>query len=133
MIINNLNNLNVKLSISQLNKLNFAVKNKTEVLLRLSSNMVGNLGDETNFLHKLLLINRQVANVHKVFANKSSTNIKLSKTQLFKMIQSGEFLSRLLGPLLKIGLPLMKSVIKPLAKSVLIPLGLNAAASCRNT
>ena len=127
------NNLNVKLSISQLNKLNFAVKNKTEVLLRLSSNMVGNLGDETNFLHKLLLINRQVANVHKVFANKSSTNIKLSKTQLFKMIQSGEFLSRLLGPLLKIGLPLMKSVIKPLAKSVLIPLGLNAAASCRNT
>ena len=128
-----INNLNVKLSISQLNKLNFAVKNKTEVLLRLSSNMVGNLGDETNFLHKLLLINRQVANVHKVFANKSSTNIKLSKTQLFKMIQSGEFLSRLLGPLLKIGLPLMKSVIKPLAKSVLIPLGLNAAASCRNT
>ena len=127
------NNLNVKLSISQLNKLNFAVKNKTEVLLRLSSNMVGNLGDENSFLHKLLLINRQVANVHKVFANKSSTNIKLSKTQLFKMIQSGEFLSRLLGPLLKIGLPLMKSVIKPLAKSVLIPLGLNAAASCRNT
>ena len=49
------------------------------------------------------------------------------------MIQSGGFLSRLLGPLLKIGLPLMKSVIKPLAKSVLIPLGLNAAASCRNT
>ena len=133
MIINNLNNLNVKLSISQLNKLNFAVKNKTEVLLRLSSNMVGNLGDENSFLHKLLLINRQVANVHKVFANKSSTNIKLSKTQLFKMIQSGEFLSRLLVPLLKIGLPLMKSVIKPLAKSVLIPLGLNAAASCRNT
>ena len=127
------NNLNVKLSISQLNKLNFAVKNKTEVLLRLSSNMVGNLGDETSFLHKLLLINRQVANVHKVFANKSSTNIKLSTTQLFKMIQSGEFLSRLLVPLLKIGLPLMKSVIKPLAKSVLIPLGLNAAASCRNT
>ena len=128
------NNLNVKLSISQLNKLNFAVKNKTEVLLRLSSNMVGNLGDETSFLHKLLLINRQVANVHKVFANKSSTNIKLSKTQkLFKMIQSGEFLSRLLVPLLKIGLPLMKSVIKLLAKSVLIPLGLNAAASCRNT
>ena len=124
MIINNLNNLNVKLSISQLNKLNFAVKNKTEVLLRLSSNMVGNLGDETNFLHKLLLINRQVANVHKVFAN---------KFQLFKMIQSGEFLSRLLVPLLKIGLPLMKSVIKPLAKSVLIPLGLNAEASCRNT
>ena len=44
------------------------------------------------------------------------------------MIQSGGFLGRLLGPLLKIGLPLMKSVIKPLAESVLIPLGLTAAA-----
>ena len=45
------------------------------------------------------------------------------------MIQSGGFLGRLLGPLLKTGLPLMKNVIKPLAKSVLIPLGLTAAAS----
>ena len=45
------------------------------------------------------------------------------------MIQSGGFLGKLLGPLLKAGLPLMKSVIKPLAKSVLIPLGLIAAAS----
>ena len=45
------------------------------------------------------------------------------------MILLGEFLVRLLGPLLKIGLPLIKNVIKPLAKSVLIPLGLTAAAS----
>ena len=45
------------------------------------------------------------------------------------MIQSGGFLSKLLSPLLKTGLPLMKSVIKPLAKSVLVPLGLTAAAS----
>ena len=45
------------------------------------------------------------------------------------MIQSGGFLGRLLGPLLKTGLPLIKNVIKPLAKSVLIPLGLAAAAS----
>ena len=45
------------------------------------------------------------------------------------MIQLGGFLSRLLGPLLKTGLPLIKNVIKPLAKSVLIPLGLTAAAS----
>ena len=51
------------------------------------------------------------------------------KTQLSKMIQSGGFLGRLLGPLLKTGLPLIKNVIKPLAKSVLIPLGLTAAAS----
>ena len=45
------------------------------------------------------------------------------------MIQSGGFLGKLLGPLLKTGLPLIKNVIKPLAKSALIPLGLTAAAS----
>ena len=45
------------------------------------------------------------------------------------MIQAGEFLGRLLGPLLKTGLPLISNLIKPLAKSVLIPLGLTAAAS----
>ena len=67
------------------------------------------------------------ADLRKVFANNSSTHIKLSKTQLSKMIQSGGFLGRLLGPLLKTGLPLIKNVIKPLAKSVLIPLGLTAA------
>ena len=49
------------------------------------------------------------------------------------MIQSGGFLGRLLGPLLKTGLPLMKSVIKPLAKSVLIPSGLTAAGSAADT
>ena len=88
------------------------------------------IGDnETNFPHKLLLTNRQVANLRKAFANHSSADIKLSKTQLSKMIQSGGFLGRLLGPLLETGLPLIKNLIKPLAKSVLIPLGLNAAAS----
>ena len=71
----------------------------------------------------------QAANLHKAFANYLSTDIKLSKTQLSKMIQSGRFLGRLLGPILKTGLPLIKNVIKPLVKSVLIPLGLNAAAS----
>ena len=90
--------------------------------------MVGN-SDDTNFPHEILLTNRQVANLRKAFANYTSTDIKLSKTQLAKMIQSGEFLDRLLGPLLKNGLPLMKSVIHPLAKSVLIPLVLIAAAS----
>ena len=85
--------------------------------------------DETNFPHKLLLTNRQVANLRQAFANYLSTDIKLSKTQISKMIQSGGFLGRLLGPLLKTGLPLLKNVIKPLAKSVLLPLGLTAAAS----
>ena len=91
--------------------------------------MVGNSNDNTNFPHKLLLTNRQVENIRKAFANDLSTDIKLSKTQVSKMIQSGGFLGRLLGPLLKTRLPLMKSVIKPLAKSVLKPLGLAAAAS----
>ena len=91
--------------------------------------MVGNSNDNINFPQELLLTNRQVANIRKAFANHSSTDIKLSKTQLSKMIQSAGFLGKLLGPLLKTILPLMKSVIKPLAKSVLQPLGLTAAAS----
>ena len=113
------NSLNVKLSNSQLNKLKSAIKNENEVVLRLSSNIIG--GDETNFPHKLLLTNRQVANICKAFADKPSTDIKLSKTQISRMIQSGRFLGRLLGSLLKTGLYFMKNVIKPLAKSVLIP------------
>ena len=91
--------------------------------------MVGNSNDNTNFPNELLLTNRQVANIRKAFAKNTSTNIKLSKTQLSKMIQSGKFLGKLLGPLLKTGLPLTKNVIKPLAKSVLIPLVLTAAVS----
>ena len=80
------NSLNVKLSNSQLNKFKSAIKNETEVVLRLSSNMIGD--NETNFPHKLLLTNRQVANLRKAFANHLSTDIKLSKTQLSKMIPS---------------------------------------------
>ena len=123
------NSLNVKLSNLQLNKLKSAIKNETDVVLRLSSNMIGNSDDTTNFPHELLLTNRQVANLRKAFAKITSTDIMLSKTQLSKMIQSGGFLGRLLGPLLRTGLPLMKSVIKPLAKAILVPLGLTAAAA----
>ena len=121
--------LNVKLSNSQLSKLKSAIKNETDVVFRISSNMVGNSNDNTNFPHELLLTKRQVANIRKAFANHSSTDIKLSKTQLSKMIQSGGFLGRVLGSLLKTGLPLMKSVIKLLAKIFLTPLGLTIAAS----
>ena len=74
------NSLNVKLSNSQLNKLKSAIKNESEVVLRLSSNMIGNSDDETNFPHKLLLTNREFANLRKVFVNNSSADIKLSKT-----------------------------------------------------
>ena len=112
----------MKLKNFQLNKLKSAIKNKADVILRLSSNMIGNSDDETNFPHKLLLTNRQVTNLPKAFANHTSTDIKLSKAQLIKM-QKGRFL-RFLAPLLKSGLPLLKSVIKPLGM-----LGLRAAAS----
>ena len=115
------NSLNVELSNSQLNKLKSAIKNGADVVLRLSSNMIGNSDDEANFPHKLLLTNRQVANIRKAFANYTSTNIKLSKAQLTKM--QGAFL-RFSAPLLKSRLTLLKSVIKPLGM-----LGLTAAAS----
>ena len=100
------NILNVKFSNSQLNKLKSAIKNDTEVILRLLLNMIGNSDDETNFPHKLLLTNRQVANLRKSFANNLSVNIKLSKTQLSKIVQSGGFLGKFVGPLLKAGLPI---------------------------
>ena len=95
------NSLNVKLSNSQLNKLKSGIKKETDVVLRLSSNMIGNSEDETKFPQKLLLTNRQVANLRKAFAKYLSTDIKLSKTQLFKMIESGGFVGRLLGPVLR--------------------------------
>ena len=113
------NRLNVKLSNSKLNKIKSAIKKWKW----------GSFETKNNFSHELLLNIRQVANLWKTFANNSLNDIKLSKTQLSKMIQSGKFLGRLFGPLLKAGLLLMKNVIKPLAKSVLIPLGLTAAAS----
>ena len=91
--------------------------------------MIGDSNDKGNFPHELLLTDRQVSSIRKTFSNNSSVDIKFSKTQLSKMIQSGGFLGKLLGPLLKAGLPLMQSVITPLAKSVLIPLGLTAVAS----
>ena len=122
------NSLNVKLSNSQLNKLKPAIKNEIEVVLKLSPNMIGDSNDEANFPYELLLTDKFLVSV-KLFQKNSSANIKFLKTQLSKMIQSGGFLGKLLGPLLKTGLPLIKSVIKPLAKSVLIPLGLTAAAS----
>ena len=123
------NSFNVKLSNSQLEKLKSAIKNVTDVTLKLSSNMIGNPDDEANIPHKLLLTNIQVANIRKAFGNYLSTDIKWSKTQLSKMIQLGGFLDRLLGPSLKTGLPLMESVTQPLAKSFLILLGITAASS----
>ena len=119
------NSLHVKLSNSQLNKLKSSVKNQTDVVLRISPNMVSNSNDNTNFPHELLLTNRQVVNIRKAFAKITSTDIKLSKTQLSKMIQAGGFWGNLLG---KLAGPLMKVAV-PLAKDVLAPLGISAAMS----
>ena len=87
------------------------------------------LNSGNNFPHKLSLTNtQQVLSIRKSFASNSSANIKLSKTQLHKIGQSGRFLGIFLGPLLKTGMPLMKKVLKQLA-NILTPLGLTAAAS----
>ena len=78
------NSLNVKLSNPQLNKFKSAIKNETEVVLRLSSNMMDD--NQVNFPYKLLVTNRQVSNLRKAFSNYLSADIKLSKTQLSKLI-----------------------------------------------
>ena len=83
------NSINVKLSNSQSNKFKSAIKNENEVVLKLSSDMIGD--NETNFPHKLILTNRQVSNLRKAFANHLSADIKLSKTQLSKMIHQEDF------------------------------------------
>ena len=79
--------------------------------------------------HELLLTTRRTTKLRKAIENNMSTDIKLSKAQISKIIKSRGFLGKLLGPLLKTGLPLIKNVINSLAKSALIPLGLTAAAS----
>ena len=123
------NTVNAKLSNSQLNKLKSAAKNRQETILRMNARMLS----ANNLSHELLLTTRQTTKLRNAFENNMSTDIKLSKAQISKIIQSGGFLGKLLGPLLKTGLPLIKNVIKLLAKSVLIPLGLTAAASAADT
>ena len=106
------NKVNVKLSDSQIKKLKDTVSNNTGTII------------------ELLLTTRQKTKIRNAFNNNNmSTDLKLSKAQINRIIQSGGFLSKLLGPLLKTGLPLIKNVIKPLTKSVLISLRLTAAAS----
>ena len=116
--------VNVKLSDTQLKKLKTAVKDKTGTTLRMSLKTFA----EDELPHELLLT-RQKTKLKNAFNNNMSTDLKLSRAQISKIVQSGGFLGRLIGPLLKTGLPLIKNVIKPLTKSVLIPLGLTAAAS----
>ena len=114
------NTVNAKLSNSQLNKLKTAVKSNEGTTLRMNAKMFNG----NNLPHKLLLTTRQTTRLRNATENNMSTDIKLSKAQISKIIQSGGFLVKLLGPLLKTGLPLLKSVIKPLGL-----LGLKAASS----
>ena len=117
--------VNVRLSGSQLKKLKDANSNNTGTTLRISLKMFNG----NNLPHELLLTTRQKTKIRNAFNNNTSTDIKFSREQINKIIQCGGFLGRLLGPLLKTGLPLIKNLIRPLANSVLIPLGLTAAAS----
>ena len=98
------NKVNVKLSDTQLKKLKSAVKNKTGTTLRISLKMFNG----NNLPHELLLTTRQKTKFRNAFNNNMSTDLKLSRPQITKIIQSGGFSGRLLGPLLKTGLPLIK-------------------------
>ena len=114
------NTVNAKLSNSQLNKLKSAVKGNEGTTFRMNARMF----DGNNLPHELFLTQRKITKSRNNIKNNMSTDIKLSKAEISKIIQSGGFLGKLLSPLLKIGLPLLKSVIKPLDL-----LGLTAASS----
>ena len=122
------NTLNVKLPNSQLNRLKPGTKNNTEVTLKLSSNVVGDLNNENNFTHKLFLTNTQISKLCITFVNNSSVNKKLLETLSYKIKQAGGISVRLLKIKPKTGLSLMENGLKPLAESVLIPLNLTTAA-----
>ena len=114
------NTVNAKLSNLQQNKLKSAVKNKQGTTLRMNAKVFNG----NNSPHELLLTTRQTTKLRNAIENNLQTDIKLSKAQISKTIHSGRFLGEILGPLLKTGLPLLKSVIKPLGL-----LGLTAASS----
>ena len=95
--------LNVKLCSRQRKNLKPWMKHNNEVISKLSSYVIDDSTGGNNFLHKLLLTNTQASELCKCFANGSKSNIKLAKTQLHKIGQSGQFFGRLLGPLLKTG------------------------------
>ena len=111
----------VKLTNTQLKKLKTAAKNKTETTLRMSWKML----DGIDLTHELFLTTGQKTKLRNAFNNNMSTDIKLSKAQISKIIQSGGFLgsslSKLAGPLMKVAVPL--------AKNILAPVGITAAAS----
>ena len=118
------NTVNAKISNSQVNKLKSAVKSNEGTTLRMNARMF----NSDNLPHELLLTTRQTTKLRNAIENNMSTDIKLSKAQISKIIQSGGFIGKILGPLLKTGLPLLESVIKPLGL-----LGLTAPSSAIDT
>ena len=113
--------VNVKLLDRQLKQLETAVKDKAGKTLRMSLKMLNG----NDLPHELLLTTRQKAKLRNAFNNNMSTGIKLSESQISKIFQSGGFLGSLLS---KLAGPLMKRTV-PLAKNILAPLGITAAAS----
>ena len=117
--------VNVKLTDTQLKKLKTVLKNKTGTTMRMSLKM----WDGNDLPRELLLTTRQKTKLRNAFHNNMSTDLNLSKAQISKIIQSGGFLGSLLS---KLAVPLMKVAV-PLAKNILAPLGITAAASVTNT
>ena len=120
--------LNVKVSSFKLHKLKSATWNATKVALKLFLTTIGTSHDEAHFPFKWLPTHRKVSKPRKAFANNQSANWNLLTDKFPKTVQSAELLGRYLRPSLKTGLLLMKSALKPLAKIVLITLGLTAAS-----
>ena len=116
--------VNVKLTDMQLEKLKTVDKNKTGTTLRTTLRMscLMEMLDGNDLPHELLLITRQKTKLRNTFSNNTSTDLKLSKAQIPKIIQSGRFLgtllSKLAGPLMKVAIPLGKNVLAPLEITV---------------
>ena len=120
--------INVRLSDSQIKKLKDAVSNNTETTLRISLKMFNG----NNLLHELLLTTRQKTKIRNAFNNNTSSDIKFYKAQINKIIQSGGFLGKLLGPLLKTGLSLIKNISSKCFNSFRITCS-SISSRCRNT
>ena len=115
-------NVNIQLSDTQLKKLKTAVKDKTGAILKISLKMLGG----NDLPHELLLTTRRRTKLRNAFNNNMSTDLKLYKAQISRIIQSGgclgSLLGKLAGPLMEVAIPLAK-------KTVLAPLGITAAAT----
>ena len=107
------NTVNAKLSDSQLNKLKSAVKNKQETTVRMNARIFSG----NNLPHELLLTTRQTTKLRNAIENNMSTDIKLSKAPISKIIKSGGFLgslSKIAGPVMKVAAPLAQNALSPL-------------------